>query len=149
MKKKSTKEKRKKRKQAAEAQPKQEAQPQQIAQPLQEAQPQPEAQARENIRRRVRLHEVDLKNDIRYRGPLSYLGFQILGWMAIVASAAVLLINTGGKLDPSVTESYGQISLVLSYVSTLSLPCLLIANFAPNTPGPPGPPRPQRAKTYP
>ncbi|MBR6184897.1 MAG: hypothetical protein IKQ41_01390 [Clostridia bacterium] len=89
-----------------------------------------ETQARKNKKRRLQLHEVDLENDIRYRGPLSYLGLQILGWMAIVASAAALLIRIGGKLDPSVTAEFGQIGTVMTYVSALSLPCLLIANFA-------------------
>ena len=90
----------------------------------------PAEQAAQAKKRWVKLHEVDLKNDIKYRGPLSYLGFQILGWGAIVASAAVLLITLGGKLDPSVTKQYGGIAAVLSLVSSLSLPCLLIANFA-------------------
>ena len=38
-------------------------------------------------KRRLRIHEVTHENDIRYRGPLSYQHFQILGWLCIVLSA--------------------------------------------------------------
>ena len=59
-------------------------------------------------RRRIkRLHEVTAADDIRYRGPLSYQGFQALGWACIVASV-----------------------LRLTYLVPLPLPFLLIANFS-------------------
>ena len=52
-------------------------------------------------RKRVKLHEHTAENDIRYRGPLNYQHFQMLGWMCIVASAAVVLITLGAKMDSS------------------------------------------------
>lgn len=41
----------------------------------------------------ARLHEHGRHDDIRYRGPLSYQSFQVLGWLCIVASAAAFMIK--------------------------------------------------------
>ena len=37
---------------------------------------------------RKKLHELGAHNDIRYRGPLSYQTFQVLGWSCIILSIA-------------------------------------------------------------
>ena len=42
-------------------------------------------------KKRVKLHEVTSENDIRYRGPLSFFHFQILGWLCIVLSQVALI----------------------------------------------------------
>ena len=81
-------------------------------------------------KKRVKLHEVSLQHDIRYRGPLSFLGFQILGWLCIVASFLAIMMKIGCRVDPSVEADLGGIISVLGYVTSLSLPFLLIANFA-------------------
>ena len=80
--------------------------------------------------RRTKIHEVTAENDIRYRGPLTYQHFQILGWLCIAASQAALILNIIIKTDPSAAVRFGGMKTMLGYMSELSLPLLLIANFA-------------------
>ena len=81
-------------------------------------------------RQRLRIHEVTAENDLRYRGPLNYQHFQILGWLCIVAKVTAMMLQGGAKLDPSVNEQLGGLISVLSVIGDFSLPFLLIANFA-------------------
>ena len=81
-------------------------------------------------RQRLRIHEVTAENDLRYRGPLNYQHFQILGWLCIVAKVTAMMLQGGTKLDPSVNEQLGGLISVLSVIGDFSLPFLLIANFA-------------------
>ena len=81
-------------------------------------------------KKRLKIHETTAENDIRYRGPLNYQHFQMLGWMCIVASAAVVLITLGAKMDSSLGTRLDGMKNVLEWVGSLSLPFLLIANFA-------------------
>ena len=74
-------------------------------------------------------HERTAEEDIRYRGPLNYQHFQILGWLCIVASQAVLILSLGEKMG-KLPASYAGLQNPLTYISWLSLPFLLIANFA-------------------
>ena len=80
--------------------------------------------------KRLKLHEINLENDIRYRGPISYQGFQILGWLCLVASVALAMLNLASKADPDSFKDMEDIMSVLGTVSKLSLPFLLIANFS-------------------
>ena len=82
------------------------------------------------MRKRRRLYEFNTENDIRYRGPLSWLGFQILGWICIVASFYIFLLEISTRINPQTEQVTSTLVLVLQYVSMLSLPFLLIANFA-------------------
>ena len=79
---------------------------------------------------RAKIHEITAENDIRFRGPLTFQHFQILGWLCIVASQAALILRTGAKLDPAVAEMYQSMGPWLEAAADLSLPLLLIANFA-------------------
>lgn len=81
-------------------------------------------------RRRFKLHEYTAENDIRYRGPLSYVGFQVLGWLCIVLSVYAVMLVLSVKVNPQLLESYTTPILILGFASTMSLPFLLIANFA-------------------
>ena len=81
-------------------------------------------------KKRMKLHEYTAENDMKYKGPLNYQHFQIFGWLCMVVSVVVLMINIGGKIHPGVTERYGKLGDVLSYVGALSLPFLLMANFS-------------------
>ena len=76
------------------------------------------------------IHEITADNDIRYRGPFTYQHFQLMGWVCIVISQAALLLRIGSKLDASVSEIFKSIGPVLETFSDMSLPLLLIANFA-------------------
>lgn len=86
--------------------------------------------AQSGRKKRLKIHEVTAENDIRYLGPLNYQHFQILGWLCIVLAQALLLINVGGRLDDSIQKRFEGVVPVLQWASGMSLPFLLIANFA-------------------
>ena len=87
--------------------------------------------AAQDKRRRIKkLHEITAADDIRYRGPLSYQGFQALGWACIVASVLRLILAIGGSRDPRLYADTGALMEVLTYLGPLPLPFLLIANFS-------------------
>ena len=78
---------------------------------------------------RRKWHERIAEKDIRYRGPLNYQHFQILGWLCIVASQALLILSLSEKMG-KLPAAYAGLMKPLTYISWLSLPFLLIANFA-------------------
>lgn len=81
-------------------------------------------------KKRVRIHETTLENDIRYRGPLSSRHFKILGWLCIVLAQVVLIVRLGGRLDAGFGADSASWLKVFSNIADLSLPFLLIASFA-------------------
>jgi hypothetical protein len=88
------------------------------------------AKAKNAKKSRVRLHEASVENDIKYRGPLSYQHFQIFGWLCIVLSVALMMLKLGAKADESLARDTADLITVLEYLTSLSLPFLLIANFS-------------------
>ena len=90
-----------------------------------------ETKPTEGKKQRRKFHEFTAENDIRYRGPLNYQHFQILGWACIVAAVGAAVIALGGKVGgEGVTKQYGTLGNVLSFLSQFSLPLLLLASFA-------------------
>lgn len=82
-------------------------------------------------KKRTKFHEFTAENDIRYRAPLNYQHFQILGWACVVAAVAAAVISLGGKVGgEGVLKQWGKIGNVLSFMSQFSLPLLLMASFA-------------------
>ncbi len=81
-------------------------------------------------KKRIRFHERGVHDDIKYSGPLSFQSFQILGWLCIVVTAIMMLIKVGMKLNPEDMKRFATIYEVISYIAELSLPFLLMANFA-------------------
>ena len=81
-------------------------------------------------RRRQKFYEMDLSQDIRYRGPLSYRHLKMIGWLLIAMSQVAVLLSLGGGLSPDFKAQTMTISRVFSSLSSLSLPFLLLANFA-------------------
>lgn len=79
---------------------------------------------------RSKLYEKSRKKDIRYRGPLSYRHFRILGWICIAVSQVVVFMSIAERFAAETMASYESLQMVLSYISTLSLPLLLFASFA-------------------
>ena len=77
-----------------------------------------------------KLRKYDTENDIRYRGPLSYRSFRILGWICIALSQVAMLLTLKARLDPSMADVLGMPTTVLKLLSNMALPFLLIANFA-------------------
>ena len=81
---------------------------------------------------RIRLNALTLEEDIKYRGPLSYREFKILGWACIIIAQIIVMMrlgvkfNTGNAVGNRLT---GWIS-VLEWIAPLALPFLLMSNFA-------------------
>ena len=81
-------------------------------------------------KKRVKLYEVTAENDIRYRGPLSYFHFQILGWLCIVLSQVALILRLAGRLNADAAVNTAGALGFLQNAANLSLPFLLIFVFA-------------------
>ena len=82
-------------------------------------------------KKRTKFHEFTAENDIKYKAPLNYQHFQILGWACIVAAVAAGIITLGGKVaGEGVIKQYGTLGNVLSFISQFALPLLLMASFA-------------------
>ena len=80
--------------------------------------------------KRVRFHEHGLHDDIRYSGPFSFQSFQILGWICITLTAVMYLTKMAMKVNPDDSARFENIANVISYIAAMSLPFLLMANFA-------------------
>lgn len=78
---------------------------------------------------RQRWHERTADKDIRYRGPLNYQHFQILGWLCIAATQLVLILGLANKMN-MLPDRYAGLQEAAQIMSWLALPFLLIANFA-------------------
>ena len=81
-------------------------------------------------KKRVKFHERGVHDDIKYSGPLSFQSFQILGWLCIVITVVMALIKIGIRLNPEDMKRLETFNEVISYIAELSLPFLLMANFA-------------------
>ena len=81
-------------------------------------------------KKRVSLHEQGAHNDIKYSGPLSFQSFQILGWSCIVVTVIMALMKIAMKVNPADTQRFATINDIISYIAEMSLPFLLMANFA-------------------
>ena len=79
---------------------------------------------------RAKFHEYTQENDIQYRGPLNYQSFQLFGWICIILSVVAALISIGESISPDISKQFGQLGNILSWVASLSLPFLLMANFS-------------------
>ena len=80
--------------------------------------------------KRRKLHEISIENDIRYRGPLSFQSLQILGWLCIALVAVEMMFRLSFMVNPALAEKDEIILMVINFISALSLPFLLTANFA-------------------
>jgi Ca2+/Na+ antiporter len=79
---------------------------------------------------RTKFHEYTAANDMKYKGPLNYQSFQLFGWICIVLAVVAGLINAGASIDPELEKRIGKIGTILSWIASLSLPFLLMANFS-------------------
>ncbi len=79
---------------------------------------------------RTKFHEYTAANDMKYKGPLNYQSFQLFGWICIVLAVVAGLINAGASIDPELEKQIGKIGTILSWIASLSLPFLLMANFS-------------------
>ncbi len=81
-------------------------------------------------RKRKKLHEMTIQEDIRYKGLLNYQHFQIFRWLCIVLEVLSGMLSLGAKLDEGLAKETAGLQSVLAYVTGLSLPFLLISNFS-------------------
>jgi hypothetical protein len=83
-----------------------------------------------NTGKRKRFHEHGAQNDIKYRGPISYFGFQVLGWLCIVTGIAIVMMKLSIKVNPDMNARFETLVGILEYIPPMSLPFLLIADFS-------------------
>ena len=86
--------------------------------------------ARRRHRKKQKILDRSAENDIRYRGPLSYRHFRTLAWICLALSQVVFLMRLDQKIEPEYGAVYETPILILSVISSLALPLLLVANFA-------------------
>lgn len=79
---------------------------------------------------RLKFHEINSTNDIKYRGVLTYQHFRILGWLLIALSQLNVLLNLGNTIAPSRMPSLGILETILPLLGSIATPLLLVANFA-------------------
>jgi len=85
-----------------------------------------------NKKGKIRLHALTLEEDIKYRGPLSYREFKILGWVCIIIAQIILMMKLGVKFNSgnAVGNRLTGWMNFLGWISPLALPFLLMSNFA-------------------
>ena len=81
-------------------------------------------------RKRRKIDEYTLENDIKYRGPLSYRWLRIFAWLFLILSQIGLLLQLGGRLDAGLAEKTLLPATALKMMSQLMMPLFLIAAFA-------------------
>ncbi len=82
------------------------------------------------FRKRKKLHEITLHEDIRYRGPLNYQHFQMFGWLCIVLGAVSGILAVIVRFNEDLARETSGLSVFLDYAKDMPLPFLLIANFS-------------------
>lgn len=80
--------------------------------------------------RRVKFHEHGLHDDIKYKGIFSFQSFQVLGWICITVAVVMALMKVAVRVNPEDAQRFQGIADVISYIAEMSLPFLLMANFA-------------------
>ena len=86
------------------------------------------------MERKLTYPEKILRQDIKYRGPLSYRGVRIIGWIAMSFSICIVALNWGisflGILGKEgIANSFSTVAQVFGYFAVLPLPLFLLANF--------------------
>ena len=80
--------------------------------------------------KRLPRREVVARQDIRYRGPLSYRHMMMLGWLCVFFAQVGLVLSTVGKAEPSIAEAGAGLITFGNYAGSLFMPFLLLANFS-------------------
>ena len=86
--------------------------------------------AKANNKTKTKIHEINSTNDMKYRGPLTYQHFRMIGWVLIALAQVMALYMLGESLFPDKIPDIGRWSFVLSVLSQMASPFLLVANFA-------------------
>ena len=80
--------------------------------------------------KRVKLRDRTSKNDIRYRGPLSYRSIRIIGWVFMIFSQLAVLFAFVMKISPDTSSSLALPTEFFKYFRGFPVPLFLLANFA-------------------
>ena len=79
---------------------------------------------------RLKRREVANHDDIRYLGPLSYRAFEILGWLCIVLSVAVVALVLISNVKASAGSEQSLPLRILPYAARMSALFLVIAGIS-------------------
>lgn len=81
------------------------------------------------IIKKVDILNITPENDMRYRGPLSYRYLRILAWLGFLFLQILNIIRLRNYIEGEIVVS-NTVMLLLELFGILSVPLLLIANFA-------------------
>ena len=80
------------------------------------------------------INNINSKNDISYKAPLSYRHYRIIGWITLALMVASIFLASIGNineiLETGNTFNYSLISDIFGYIGQLAIPFFLLANFA-------------------
>lgn len=79
---------------------------------------------------KIRLNALTTEQDLRYRGPLSYRDFKIIGWGCIIVAQIIVLMKLGVKINTGLDQRLNGWVNILTWIAPLALPFLLMSNFA-------------------
>lgn len=68
--------------------------------------------------------------DIKYRGPLSEREFRIMGWICLAFTQVSFLMRLGQTINPALAIRFASSIRIVSLLSSMALPFLLVANFS-------------------
>jgi len=85
---------------------------------------------RKKRKKRRKIDEYTLENDIKYRGPLSYMHLRMLAWAFFIIAQIGVLLSIGAKLDANLGGKLGQFPDILKMASDIMMPLFLMATFA-------------------
>ena len=80
--------------------------------------------------KKLKLKYRTTKNDIRYRGPLSYRSVRIIAWIFLIISQLSVLMKFAMKVSPDLVTSLNGPMQVFEFARTFPVPLFLLANFA-------------------
>ena len=79
---------------------------------------------------RLKRGETPIHDDIRYLGPLSSRAFEILGWLCVVLSVAVVMLAIITSVSPKAGTGQGLPRRILPYATQASALFLVIAGIS-------------------
>ena len=77
---------------------------------------------------RIKLHDRNFSNDIKYRGPLSYRHLRMFAWLFLVLSQVAVILELAAMVNKA--YDFGWITDNIANLSSLVVPLFLIANFS-------------------
>lgn len=81
-------------------------------------------------KKRIPLKHRTSKNDINYRGPLSYRSLRIIAWVFMIIAQVTIIMEFSMTVSKDLVPVLSTATTVLSYAQNFPLPLFLLANFA-------------------